>query len=41
MTVIFENRTLDRLGTAMSVERIEPVEYSALITRIPSTPMTS
>lgn len=35
------HRTGRRLGTAMNVERIMPVEYSPVITSTPSTPMAS
>src|SRR6476619_285730 len=37
----FAQSTGSRFGTAVKVERIEPVEYSALIRRTPSTAIAS
>ena len=37
----FAQSTGSRFGTAVNVERIEPVEYSALIMRTPSTAIAS
>ncbi len=40
-TAAFAASTVSRCGAAASVERIEPVAYSLVMTSTPSTPMAS